>query len=239
MARIAFLNERMLRGFGVDLVIHALASELAARGHEVTVYASVVGDLGPHRYRLERLPDPGVCSITALRALRPGWASYLDAGDHDLLFIESFPFFSLIPRLRTTTVAVETASAPAWGCPLPGKLISPTCVLASSVCSSPGRPRLSRSRTMSALVCPGGARPPGQVIYYGVDHYPKALPSAREEMRSRLGTGPEEVLALYVGRLNPEGQPYKGTADLMAAAAAWREQAAAVRPSHGRARQRG
>ena len=56
MTRIGFLSERMLRGFGVDLVIHALANELAARGHDITVYSSVAEDLGPHRYRLERIP---------------------------------------------------------------------------------------------------------------------------------------------------------------------------------------
>jgi len=85
MARIGFLSERMLRGFGVDLVIHALASELATRGHETTVYSTVADDLGPHCYRLERIP-------TRARALLPlydrsarCWAEYVDAGDHDVL----------------------------------------------------------------------------------------------------------------------------------------------------------
>src|SRR3989304_3164394 len=115
MARIGFLSERMLRGFGVDLVIHALASELATRGHETTVYSTVADDLGPHCYRLERIP-------TRARALLPlydrsarCWAEYVDAGDHDVLFIESFPFFSLIPRLRTATIAVDHGVSPTTG----------------------------------------------------------------------------------------------------------------------------
>lgn len=229
MARIAFLNERMLRGFGVDLVIHALASELAARGHEVTVYASVVDDLGPHRYRLERVPTRASGMPILYERSARAWASYLDAGDHDLLFIESFPFFSLIPRLRTTTAAVDNGVSPSMGMSVARKINFAYMRISQQRLFFPRAAAIVTLSNYVRFCLPRRAASRAQVIYYGVDHYPKALPPAREEMRSRLGIGPEEVLALYVGRLSPEGQPYKGTADLMAAAAGWREQAPAVR----------
>ena len=70
MSRIAFVNERMLRGFGVDLVIDSLARELSRRGHEVTVYASAVDD-GQRPYKLDRIPTPasGVPPVYEGRAM--------------------------------------------------------------------------------------------------------------------------------------------------------------------------
>jgi GT2 family glycosyltransferase len=61
------------------------------------------------------------------------------------------------------------------------------------------------------------------VIYNGVDHYGQAEASLREATRAKLGVGPGEVMLLYVGRLNPEAQPYKGTLDLIHNGMQWRK----------------
>ena len=229
MTRIGFLSERMLRGFGVDLVIHALANELAARGHDITVYSSVAEDLGPHRYRLERIPTRASSLFPVYDRSARHWAEYIDDGDHDVLFIESFPFFSLIPRLRTATVAVDHGVSPTTGMSLAKRVNFAYMRLTQERLFFP---RAAAVVTVSNFVrsrLPGPIASRSQVIYNGVDHYPAAIPSDRERMRSRLGVRPEETLLLYVGRLSPEGQPYKGTSDLMAAAAAWRGQAPELR----------
>lgn len=229
MARIAFLNERMLRGFGVDLVIDAVASGLARRGHDVTVYASVTDDMGPRPYRLDRIPTRASRLPMRYQAAARWWADYVDAGDHDVVLIESYPFYSLIPRLRAPAIAVDHGVSSTTG-------MSPTQKLAFAyIKSSQNRrffPRAAGVVTVSEFLrssLPQRVASSARVIYNGADHYPAAESSARKKMRDRLGLRPDDVVALYIGRLNPEGQPYKGTADLMAAAAAWQREGVGIR----------
>jgi glycosyltransferase involved in cell wall biosynthesis len=69
------------------------------------------------------------------------------------------------------------------------------------------------------------------VIHPGTDHYAvKGDPdAARAEVRERFGVGKDEVLLLYVGRINPRRQPYKGTAELAECFARLRARGAPVR----------
>jgi GT2 family glycosyltransferase len=76
---------------------------------------------------------------------------------------------------------------------------------------------------------PKGLHDRTRVIYNGVDHYPAVSKAERAETRRRIGLRDDEIAMLYVGRLNPEGQPYKGTLDLMRASARWRETAPHIR----------
>jgi hypothetical protein len=39
--RIGYLTERLIQGFGMDLLIHNQANEMVKLGHEVTVYTQV------------------------------------------------------------------------------------------------------------------------------------------------------------------------------------------------------
>lgn len=229
MAQIAFVNERMLRGFGVDLVIDAAATELAARGHDVTVYASAVDDPGPRRYRLERTPTRASRFPSRYESRARCWAGYIDAAGHDLVFVESFPFFSLIPRLSTPTVVVDHGVSPTTGMSLLQK-----GAFAYIRGSQQNRyfPRAAGIVTVSEFVrslLPQRLASSARVIYNGVDHYLPATADERERMRRKLGVAGEQAMLLYVGRLNHRRQPYKGTADLMRAASRWRTEAPEVR----------
>ena len=229
MSRIAFINERMLRGFGVDLVIDSLARELSRRGHEVTVYASAVDDQGRRPYKLDRIPTPASGVPPAYEGRARCWAGYVDAGEHDVVFVESYPFFSLIPQLRTPAVVVDHGVSPTTGMSIKQKL-----AFAYIERRQQRRyfPRAAAIVTVSGFVrslLPRKLQDQTRVIYNGVDHYVPPSPTLRTATRTRLGIDPDEVMLLYVGRLNPEAQPYKGTRDLMQAGARWREQAPQIR----------
>lgn len=229
MARIAFVNERMRPGFGVDLVIHELASEFTRRGHEVTVYASVLEDLGPRPYRLEPVPTKTSRLYPLFDRAARLWAGFIDSGDHDVAFINSFPFFSLIPALRTRAVAVDYGVVPTTGFPMRTKA---NFAYMRWTQQRAFLPKATAVVTISQFVrslLPPRVASGARVVYCGVDHYPTAPPWARDEMRGRLGVAPGEVMLLYVGRLNPREQPYKGTRDLMECAGLWQKDAPKIR----------
>jgi len=259
LARIGFVSERLLLGFGVDLVIHCVASELSARGHDVTVYASVAegmrsghwqrpplngmkpavngaapvsGDVFDRRYRVDLIPTParGVFPLYDRNARR--WADYLDAARQDVLFIETFPFFSLIPRLKTDTVVVDHGVSPSDGMSLFKRLNVAYMRMSQQRSYFPHAAAVLTVSEFIRSLLPEQMASRASVVYNGVDHYtPKATgdSSKRDEMRSRLGVSDAERLLLYVGRLNPEDQPYKGTADLVRAAVGWRAAKTPVR----------
>ncbi len=220
--RIGFLAERLLVGFGVDLVIDQVATRLSSAGNDVTVYAANVEEgARTGTYAVERLPvaPDRLYPRYEFRARR--WAPYLDAQDLDVVFIETFPFFSLIPVLATPTVAVDHGISSTEGMSLPRR------AMFSYVSRMQYRhylPRASALVTVSEFLRNSFPREIGsrtRVIPNGADHYP-TTPERREAARAALGIGPEEIAALYVGRLNPDRQPYKGTADLLRFAPQWR-----------------
>jgi glycosyltransferase involved in cell wall biosynthesis len=203
--RIGFLTERMLLGFGVDLVIHKTAEGLATRGYDVTVFTSVSdGTFENDRYRIVRLGIPAspifpYYEWTAARRALP----VLRAADVDLFVIETFPLFGVCSTVgfpwwvRAEFLYMRLAQNWVYF-PFARRIVSISAFLRDRL------PFFLRGRT--------------RVIHPGTDHYtidgePDA---ARAAIREKLGVGKDDVLLLYVGRLNPRGQPYKGTADLVA-----------------------
>ena len=217
--RLGFLTERMRLGFGADLVVHQVAEGLARRGHDVTVFASVSdGTFESPRYRLVPLGVPASPIFpryewNALRTLRR-----LRAAGVDLFVVETFPFFALVPFLRAPFVAVEYGVCATTGFPWWVK----AGFLYVRLTQHHVYYRLARRVvTISGFLrdrLPASVRARTHVIYPGADHYYAAdgdPASARSAIRKRFGIGDDQVLLLYVGRLNPEGQPYKGTARLV------------------------
>lgn len=221
--RIAFVNERMLLGFGVDLVIDEVATELVNRGHDVTVYANVADESVRRNYRLDRIPTRASGVPMRYEAAARWWAEYIDAHQHDIVFVESYPFFSLIPRLRTPAVAVDHGVSSTEGMSLRQRLAFRSIKRKQQGSYFPKACGIVTVSEYVRSLLPGRLRERARVIYNGADHYPAASAVERQVLRARCGIGDERVMMLYVGRLNPEGQPYKGTADLMRMAARWSE----------------
>lgn len=218
MANIAFLTERMRLGFGVDLVVDQVAAGLAERGHEVTVYASYEdGTYVDRPYRLERLSVPAIkyAPLYDLEAARRAKRFGLAARGHDLFLIETQPFFCLIPWLKDRAIAVDHGVVDTRG--------FPPSIRANFAFVEAAQQRVyfryaNRLVTVSEFLrsdLPPGIQAKTTAIHNGADHYPLASDSAVRAMRERLGIGPDEVMLLYLGRLNPHHQPYKGTEELL------------------------
>ncbi len=222
MARIGFLTERMLLGFGVDLVIDRLADGLAAKGHEVKVYASLTdGTYDNKSYDVRQIPTAAYNLFPLYDRSAHRWLDMLNKEDVDVWLVSTFPFFSLLPHLKAPAVAIDYGICSTEGFTLAAKLN-----FAYMKWSQQRRyfPHAARVVTISDYVkslLPSGLQDKAEVIYIGADHYlqdwdirRRPATEAAEFRRSR-GVGQNDLLLTYVGRLNPAGQPYKGTRDLM------------------------
>jgi GT2 family glycosyltransferase/glycosyltransferase involved in cell wall biosynthesis len=218
--RIALLTERMRAGFGADLAHHHIADHLARHGHRVTVFASVAdGSYGEAAYELVRVPVPATTwfpgyEANARRALVPVLAS-----SPDVVLVGTFPFFSLLPELaaRVPCVAIDFGICSTEGFRLWTRLNFAYMRFTQHRRYFPHARRIVAISEFVRRELPRSLQDRTSVIYLGVDHYSDE--DAREvrarELRRARGIGDDETLALYVGRLNPEGQPYKGTAELV------------------------
>jgi GT2 family glycosyltransferase/glycosyltransferase involved in cell wall biosynthesis len=214
--RIGFAAERMLTGFGVDLCIDQLATGLSRRGHDVTVYCSVADDTYRDRpYRIQRAPVHATDVMPVMDRRGAIWSELVDS-EVDVVEIHAFPFFSMLPRLRIPSIAVDhgvslTAGMSLWRRANFGYV--------SWTLYNRYLPRATRVVTISDFLrrqMPAPIRRRAEVIRWGSDHYWRPVPQ-QESLAYRRGKGfsDDTVLALYVGRLNHAGQPYKGVAELL------------------------
>ena len=187
MTSIAFVNERMLRGFGVDLVIDEVAAELGRRGHDVTVYASVADIGGDRPYRLRTIPTRASGVPQRYERAAKAWASYIDAYEHDVVFVESYPFFSLVPRLKTPTVVVDHGVSSTDGMALKQRA---AFRYIERVQQRRYFPKAAGIVTVSEYIrslLPKNLQERTKVIYNGGNHYASVSSVERATMRARLG----------------------------------------------------
>ncbi len=219
--RVALLTERLRLGFGADRVVHEFALALTHAGYQVTVfvlYADETYTNGPYEVRRLAIRHGFWVGKTESRAKRH--TRFLLLQGFDAFVVFTFPFFALISELarHKPCIAFDFGISPSDGTPLRIRLNfaamrrslyerhlhDATQVLTISDFLKQSFPAELRART--------------QVIYLGVDHIDRGGVEDRERARSALGLDGDAVLGLYVGRLNPDAQPYKGTAELCAMA---------------------
>ncbi len=224
--RIGFATERMLMGFGVDLCVDRLATGLAQRGHDVTVYCSLADEMysgRPYRLRVIPIRSTKLFPLNDLRAR--SWVQVLRREGLDVVEIHSFPFFSIIPSLHIPVVAVDhgvssTMGMPAW--------LRADFAYARWTLYHRHLPHASRLVTISDFLrrqMPRELANRAVVVPWGSEHYLR--PVGTDEVvsyRRQHGIADDQVLALYVGRLNHKGQPYKGVAELLEHHRALREE---------------
>src|SRR6266850_3718221 len=107
MARICFLTERLLRGWGVDHVIHRLADGLGRLGHEVDVIClradrSYQG--GAYRVRILDVSFWPPETLEQRVIDRPG---LLLQRSYDIFVASMFPFFGVARRLGLPFIYYE------------------------------------------------------------------------------------------------------------------------------------
>lgn len=220
MAALALLAERMRLGFGVDLMVDQLATGLSLRGHDVTVFTCYTdGTYENSPYRIVPLPIPARSEPIGWDrdARRAARGSGLYELPFDLWFAFTPPFFSLLPSLRGRGIAVDCGVSDSTGMSAQQRRNSRTTELLQQRCYFRSAARVVTISGWLKDQLPSSLSRRARAILLGADHYPLAGPEDRRAARARLGVGDDEVLSLYVGRLNPTIQPYKGTEMLLRA----------------------
>ena len=210
----------MIRGHGVDLVVDRLADGLAKKGYHTKVYCNYFDETFTHRksYGIEKLHyfKPTTNPIIYERRIRR-LLPYLNRKKVDLFIIQSFPFYSLIPKLRAPVLAVDHGIISVVDLPLKRKLRFMYMNYSQNI---------SYFKKAEALVTVSrylldclalSLKKKASFIYNGADHYNvKDMDEAEITLfRKKMGVSEKDILLLYVGRLNLTNQPYKGLAELV------------------------
>jgi GT2 family glycosyltransferase/glycosyltransferase involved in cell wall biosynthesis len=228
--RIGFATERMLTGFGVDLCVDRLATGLLQRGHDVTVYCSMVDQVHLTRpYQLRRTPVKSTKFFPLQDREGRSWAHVFDRDGLDVVEIHTFPFFGTVQYLQTPVVAVDHGVCSTMG--MPFWLRADFAYLRWTLYYR-DLPRATRLVTISDFLrrqMPRKLARCAAVVPWGSEHYWRPV-ETDEALSYRRGHGiaDDQVLALYVGRLNHKGQPYKGIAELLEHHRALREEGLSV-----------
>ncbi|MHA2612031.1 MAG: glycosyltransferase family 4 protein [bacterium JZ-2024 1] len=207
---LVFLTERLLRGFGADRVVYEWAKYASAHGHRCTIWCIETDGSFP--------PFPGL-EIRQVSIARP----------------KLYPYYELWALRRLRFILRSSAPADSWiVATIPfypySRWCSPALVCDFGFPSTAGMPFFTRfnfaymkwvqyylhfppARKIACIShyvrdCLGeNLRKKAEVIYPGREHI---SPAESYPIRAKREIMPEEVVLLYVGRLNPYAQPYKG-----------------------------
>ncbi len=231
-AKVGFLTERMILGFGVDLVVHETACRLPAHGFALVVFTTRLDDT----YRQVDYPIVDLSRQVSARdvfshAFMEEALAILASSQVDAWLVETPPFFHWFEHLPGAVVCVEHGTPP--GSFFPRRLGRRIDALTRSRCERvyrhlrPGDGLVAISEFIRNSL-PGDVRERAVVVYNGGDHYPLASEAQAAAFRESLGVGDEEAMVLWVGRaeLANDVQPYKGFRELLSLA----EPLAAARP---------
>ena len=217
---IAFITERMIKGHGVDLVVDRLADGLAKKGYHTKVYCNYLDETFTHRksYGIEKLhyfkpTNNPIIYEQRIRKLVP----YLNNKEVDLFIIQSFPFYSLIPKLHAPVLVVDHGIISVTGLPLKRRLKFKYMEYSQSISYFKKAEALVTVSKYLLGCLPLSLRKKASFIYNGADHYQvKGITEIKvREFRKKMRISDQDILLLYVGRLNLTNQPYKGLSELV------------------------
>ncbi len=215
--KIGFLTERMILGFGVDLVVHQTARRLVDKGHAVTVFTTWTGAIYQETpYSVVNLKETvnGPNDVCSPHFMVMG-INYLARQDIDVWVIHTPPFYQWLEYLHSPVVMVEHGTPPGKYFPkkrgrgLDAKTRYRFDVIYQSL--RPGDGLVAVSEYIRSQL-PGKVRERTTVILNGGDHYPRATADEIEAFRKSVGVAHDQVMILWVGRITPgdDWQPYKG-----------------------------
>ena len=210
----------MIKGHGVDLVVDRIADGLAKIGYSCKVYCNYFDETFTNRksYDIEKLHyfKPATNPIVYERRIRK-LIPYLNSRNIDLFIIQSFPFYSLIPKLNKPVLVVDHGIISVSGLPLKRRLRFKYMEISQNLSYFRKANKVVAVSKYILNCLPKGIREKATYIYNGCDHYQKRRISKEEiyNFRKELSVKPEDVLLLYVGRLNLTNQPYKGLSELL------------------------
>ena len=217
---IAFITDRMLVGHGVDLVVDRIADGLGKIGYRCDVHCNYFDQTftGRKSYKIKKLPniEPSINPFIYERRIRK-LVPYLNEKDIDLFIIQSFPFYSLIPKLKKPVLIVDHGIPTPSGFPLKRRLRFRYMQTSQNISYFKKAQRIITVSKYLLDCLPKRLQLKASFIYNGCDHY-KEQEVPEEDIRGfreGLGVESDDILLLYVGRLNLSNQPYKGLSELI------------------------
>ena len=220
--KIGILTERMILGFGVDLVVHESAKRMQKKGHCVTVYTTRTSETySDTSYSIINLKNQVINASDIFSGqFMAETINYLAHEDIDVWICETPPFYSWLPYLRPPVILLEHGTPPGkfFDRRLGKHLDSSTRDRFEIVYS-----KIRQGDTLTAIskyirsCLPQSLQAKTEVVLNGCDHYPEADPRLSEKFREKLNIQPEDVMVLWVGRIDPlkDAQPYKGLSELL------------------------
>ena len=213
--KIGFLTERLILGFGVDVVVHQHASFLHGQGHDVTVFCMRHEPNVARRYKVFDLSQRAGLFEGSMPRNIVNLAAFCNACPVDVWIVNTPPFYEVVPLLVSPCIAIEHGTPPS-------KFFSEA--IGSNLDASVNyrfRHVFPRLRACDRIHCisrsiqnwlPQSVRAFSDVLYLGCDHYGKARQCAARTFRQSHGVADGEILVLWVGRvqLQEDQQPYKG-----------------------------
>lgn len=202
----------MRLGFGVDMAIHRLATELVSLGHTVTVWTVFSdGTYEGQSYALRIYPvglnifQP-VYDIQSIRRLR-----VLD--EKTDLWVITHPL-AVLCRFLKPCVFYDHGLSPPSGLGVREHFNYLYGVSMGYFFFISGAEKIFLVSSFLQSRLPGFLRRKSVVLYNGVNHYPEPDASGVNEWRQKLSPDRKPIV-LYVGRLNSTRQPYKGVQELL------------------------
>jgi len=215
--RIGILTERMLLGYGVDLVVDETARRMVESGHEVTLFVTRRGTLySDAPYEIVDLMESAVTSrdIYTPHFMQDSM-KVITPRNIDVWIIHTPPFYHWLPHLKPPVVMVEHGTPP-------GKFFKKSLGKELDEYTRERYLKIYRAtRNGDGLVAiseyirstlPRDVQERVVVIRNGADHYPPASTKDVSAMRNKMGVKPDDIVVLWVGRIDLESdsQPYKG-----------------------------
>ncbi len=219
--RIAFLTERLVLGFGVDLVVHQYATFLYEQGHEVTVFCRWQEPLVVRKYKVVDLTACPEVTLTRFESRNViNLARFFNACAVDVWVVNTPPYYDVMPLLRAPCIAIEYGTPPSNFFPEPlGRHLDASVAYRFNQVFVHLR-RFDRILCISRSIqdwLPEHARASSEVLYLGCDHYGRCTDAEARAFRVNSGLNESDILVLWVGRVQIHGdqQPYKGFPELV------------------------
>ncbi len=232
--KIGILTSWMRLGWGVDLVLNELAVRLVERGHRVRLFTGMTdGSFGDTPYEMVPVPvkPHKAFAIFELNARR--WIPFFNEQDEDIYLIATQPFFYFPKHLKKPCVSMEFGIVDTRGFSWRKRMNFAYMRLTQYYLYHSHAARIISNSKYTCSLLPRFQRGKCIAVYHGHEHVPKPLASERDSLRAQFRAkydiADNELLMLYVGRINPQDQPYKGTAELMETAVEIRERHPNVR----------
>ncbi len=220
--KIGFLTQRMLLGYGVDLVVDQQARGLMDKGWNVTVFADEISEF----YKDTPYKTIGLRRDLGVKPLMidPGYSdaclAALKKEPVDFWIIQTPPYYSWKDNLAKPLILVD------HGTPF-GKFFHKKRGLLLDVETRLRYNRIFNHTTSyqklavisefirSQLPLPAQAE--ADILYNGVDHYSYATRNEAISVREKLGIKQDDCMMLCVSRIAFENddQPYKGVHELI------------------------